>query len=59
VIPEAEEQQQIQYTCPRCHQPQGRAYLFADDTPNQLRVLIRCQKCLHRWSAIVARSATK
>jgi C4-type Zn-finger protein len=59
VIHEAEEQREIKHTCPRCHQPLGRAYLFTDDTPAQLRVLIRCQQCKHRWSALVARPLKK
>jgi hypothetical protein len=50
---------EIQYTCPRCHQPLGRAYRFADDGPAQMRVLIRCQQCLHRWSALIARTPMK
>ncbi|MBY0495604.1 MAG: hypothetical protein K2Y23_15455 [Cyanobacteria bacterium] len=51
--------EQIIYTCPRCRQNMGRPYRFADDGPSRLRVLIRCQHCLHRWSEMIARSFTK
>jgi hypothetical protein len=53
------EQQQVQHTCPRCHRPAGQPYRFADDGSRQLRVLIRCGECQHRWSALVAKDATK
>jgi DNA-directed RNA polymerase subunit RPC12/RpoP len=49
---------QIQYLCPRC-QHNGQPYKFADDGPSQLRVLIRCEHCSHRWSALIARTVTK
>ena len=53
------QQEQISYTCPRCQQCVGRAYRFADGGPRLLRVLIRCENCLHRWSEMIARPITK
>ena len=53
------QQEQIHYTCPRCQQRVGRPYRFADDGPRTMRVLIRCQNCLHRWSEMIARPITK
>ena len=47
--------QQAPYTCPRCQQPTGMAYKVADDGGADVRVLIRCGDCRHRWSAIIGR----
>jgi hypothetical protein len=52
------QEEQIQYKCPRCQQA-GRAYRFADDGSTNLRVLIRCVNCMHRWSALIPRTPTK
>lgn len=49
----------IKYTCPRCQKAVGQAYRFMDDGPVVLRVLIRCQDCQHRWSALIERSPMK
>jgi hypothetical protein len=53
------EQLQVQHACPRCHRIAGRPYRVADDGTRQLRVLIRCGDCQHRWSALVEKDATK
>ena len=47
--------QQAPYRCPRCQRPTGIAYRVADDGGADLRVLIRCGDCRHRWSAIIGR----
>jgi DNA-directed RNA polymerase subunit RPC12/RpoP len=49
----------IEYTCPRCQKAMGRPFHFSNDGRLQLRVLIRCQYCQHRWSVLIARDATK
>ena len=49
----------IVYACPRCQHNGGRAYRFADAGPNLLRVLVRCENCLHRWSEMIERPVTK
>jgi hypothetical protein len=52
------ESEQTPHLCPRCQQPAGRAYKYADDG-SSLRVLIRCGLCQHRWSALLEKAARK
>ena len=39
--------------CPRCNKGGGRPFRLAPDAA-QVRVLLQCDWCHHRWSTIVA-----
>jgi DNA-directed RNA polymerase subunit RPC12/RpoP len=41
------------YECPRCHQHSGRQDRFALHARDEIKVIVRCEGCGHRWSVIV------
>jgi hypothetical protein len=40
--------------CPRCHDRPGRPDRIAMEGPTEARVVMKCDACRHRWSAIIA-----
>lgn len=43
--------------CPRCKKGVGQTYRVIPDNPSSLRILMRCDQCRHRWSAIVPKDS--
>lgn len=44
---------EVLHICPRCHRGGGQPYRAVPEAAKTLRVLLRCDGCRHRWSAIV------
>jgi DNA-directed RNA polymerase subunit M/transcription elongation factor TFIIS len=42
------------FSCPRCGRPTGRQDKFAVHERDEIKVIVRCTECRHRWSVIVA-----
>jgi transcriptional regulator NrdR family protein len=42
------------FQCPRCNQPAGRQDRFAVHEGDQVRVIVKCTECRHRWSVMMA-----
>jgi hypothetical protein len=41
-------------SCPRCHSTTARPDRIAEEGATEARVVIKCDSCRHRWSAIIA-----
>jgi hypothetical protein len=41
------------FQCPRCEKLTGRQERFAVLERDQVKVIVRCDPCRHRWSVIV------
>ena len=46
-----------QHLCPRCLRQTGAPYRVVPDDPGNLRLLLRCDACRHRWSLIVPKDS--
>jgi hypothetical protein len=45
------------HLCPRCLRKTGSPYRVVPDDPGNLRLLVRCDACRHRWSLIVPKDS--
>ena len=50
-------EQSAPHLCPRCLRKTGSPYRVAPDAPGNLRLLVRCDACRHRWSLIVPKES--
>ena len=41
------------YTCPRCHAQSARADRIAHEDSTEVRIVLKCDACRHRWSAMI------
>jgi hypothetical protein len=41
-------------TCPLCRRPGSAPYRTVRESDSQLRVLLRCDGCRHRWATLIA-----
>jgi Zn ribbon nucleic-acid-binding protein len=42
------------FPCPRCHRPTGRQDKFALHEQDQVKVIVKCGECRHRWSVLMS-----
>ena len=42
------------FKCPRCQQHAGRQDKFALHERDEVKVIVRCGECRHRWSVIMS-----
>ena len=47
----------VQHVCPRCLRKTGTPYRVVPVDPGNLRLLVRCDACRHRWSLIVSKDS--
>jgi len=40
-------------TCPRCHAHAARADRIAYEDSTEVRIVLKCDMCRHRWSAMI------
>jgi hypothetical protein len=43
------------HICPLCRRGGGAPYRTVEESNQQLRVLLRCDGCRHRWSTLLAK----
>jgi len=41
------------HTCPRCHAQSARPNRIAHEDSTEARIVLKCDACRHRWSAMV------
>jgi hypothetical protein len=41
------------HTCPRCRAETGRPDRIAHEDTNEVRIVLKCDACRHRWSAMI------